>query len=82
MSITDILQMPQSVGNTITAMGNAFSPELLCSTSVNLAILTGVLLGAVWLVAPFEPRTTSRQGAMKLPLALTQWWNLTPEQGK
>lgn len=82
MSFTEILQMPPAVGNTLTSMGNVLSPELLCSASVNLAILTGVLLGAVWLVAPFEPKDSSRQGVMKALMDMARWWNRDPEQSR
>jgi len=65
MNFIDIIQLPNAVSQAASAIG--LSSELVCSTTVNMAILTAVLLGAVWLVAPYEPkgRRASRMSGHK-----------------
>lgn len=56
MNFIDIIQLPNAVSRAATTIGNGLSSELICSTTVNMAILTAILLGAVWLVSPHEPK--------------------------
>jgi hypothetical protein len=40
-------------------VGGRFSPELVCSVTVNATILAAVLFGAVWLLIPSRSRERS-----------------------
>lgn len=52
MNVIEIMQAAShTVWSCAETIANLFSPELLCSTTFNLAILTATLLGAVRLVA-------------------------------
>lgn len=57
MNVNEIIQAAvqstQSFWGCAVTMSDLFSPELLCSVTFNIAVLTLVLLGAVRLVVPF-----------------------------
>ncbi|WP_041720144.1 hypothetical protein [Pseudodesulfovibrio piezophilus] len=56
MNFINIFQLPNEFSQTTSAISNGFSAGLICSATVNMALLTIILLGAVWLVAPYELR--------------------------
>lgn len=47
------VQSAQSIWSCVASAGGLLPPEWVCSATVNIAILTLVLLGAVRLVVPF-----------------------------
>lgn len=54
-----IFQLSHSVWDCAVTMGGRFSPELVCSVTVNATILAAVLFGAVWLLIPSRSRERS-----------------------
>ncbi|EGB14447.1 hypothetical protein DND132_1235 [Pseudodesulfovibrio mercurii] len=49
-----LFEAPRTAWNAVASMWEWISPELVCSATVNLAVLSAALLGAIWLVAPFD----------------------------